>query len=410
MAVPPATANTSNIRIAMGIALRYIVHTSRPNLLRGNLGNILHYDVGSGTPLHPPMMGQPSQVRGYGMPEPGAAIATPTPVCYCISGMPWSSASGNAYPREGKEDMERRVPTREEVLAYLKDNRNWGRWGPDDQVGAVNMVTPEKRAAAARLVRSGRAVSMSRDFPKTSAPNNSNPAHHYMKVSQRGANANSGACADYLGIYYHGLAATHLDALCHVWDEYGMWNGRNPAEVLTFDGAAWGSVHHWKEGIITRGVLLDVPKHRGEPFVTMDKPVHGWELEDIAREEGVSLQPGDALVVYSGREEWDKVNSPYGSGGKGSPGLHASCLKLVRESDCCLLVWDMMDLSPTGYDVPWSVHGAIFAYGIGLLDNALLQPLAEACTQEGRYEFMLTVNPLPVVGGTGSPVNPIALF
>jgi len=92
------------------------------------------------------------------------------------------------------------------------------------------------------------------------------------------------------------------------------------------------------------------------------------------------------------------------------PGLHASCLKFIRESDCSLLVWDMMDFEPNGYDIPWSVHAAIFAYGIGLLDNALLQPLAEACAEEGRYEFMLTVNPLRVVGGTGSPVNPIALF
>ena len=92
------------------------------------------------------------------------------------------------------------------------------------------------------------------------------------------------------------------------------------------------------------------------------------------------------------------------------PGLHASCLKFIRESDCCLLVWYMMDYTPNGYDLPWAVHGAIFAYGIGLLDNALLEPLAEVCAQENRYEFMLTVNPLRVVGGTGSLVNPIALL
>ena len=190
-----------------------------------------------------------------------------------------------------------------------------------------------------------------------------------------------------------------------------MWNGRNPEEVITFDGAKWGSIEHWKEGIITRGVLLDVPKHRGAPFVTQEKPIHGWELEDIAKEQGVTMEPGDALVVYGGRENWNEVNPLWGTAGAPSrPGLHASCLKFIRESDCCVLVWDMMDHSPNGYDVAWSVHGAIFAYGIGLLDNALHQPLAEACAQENRYEFMLTINPLRVVGGTGSPVNPIALF
>ena len=305
--------------------------------------------------------------------------------------------------------MERRVPTKEEVLAYLKEDRNWGRWGDDDQKGAVNLVTPQKRTAAARLVQSGLAVSLSREFPKTPAPNNPSPAIHYMKRSNRGEGA--GGCVDYYGISYHGTAATHLDALCHVWNEDGMWNGRNPDETVTMDGATWGSVEHWKEGIITRGVLLDVPKHRGEPYVTQDNPVHGWELEDIAKEEGVELEPGDALVVYSGRETWDQDGNPlWGSDRELRPGLHASCLKFIQESNCCLLVWDMMDFTPNGYGLSWSVHGSIFAYGIGLLDNALLQPLAEACGQAGRYEFLLTVNPLRVVGGTGSPVNPVAVL
>ena len=305
--------------------------------------------------------------------------------------------------------MDRRVPTKQEVLAYLKEDRNWGRWGKDDQKGAVNMVTQEKRVAAAKLVRSGRAVSLSREFPKTPAPNNPTPALHYMKRTMRSETA--GFYADFYGISYHGTATTHLDALCHVWDENGMWNGRNPDEAANMDGAVWGSVHHWKEGIITRGVLLDVPKHRGKPYVTFEEPIHGWELEDIAKEEGVTLRPGDALVVYSGREKWDESGNPiWGSDPDRRPGLHASCLKFIRESDCCLLVWDMMDFTPNGYSLAWSVHGSIFAYGIGLVDNALLQPLAEACAEEGRYEFMLTVNPLRVVGGTGSPVNPVVIL
>ena len=97
------------------------------------------------------------------------------------------------------------------------------------------------------------------------------------------------------------------------------------------------------------------------------------------------MEPGDALIVYGGRDHWDQVNPIWGSDPRGRPGLHASCLKFIRQSDCCLLVWDMMDFMPNGYDIPWSVHGAIFAYGIGLLDNALLQPLAEVCAEEGRY-------------------------
>ena len=158
-------------------------------------------------------------------------------------------------------------------------------------------------------------------------------------------------------------------------------------------------------------MLLDVPKHRGTPYVTMDTPIHGWELEDIAKEQGVEMRPGDALLVYGGREDWNADGNPlWGSNALERPGLHMSCLKFIRESDICLLGWDMMDFTPNGYDLSWAVHGSIFAYGIGLLDNALLQPLAEACAEEGRYEFMLTLNPLRVVGGTGSPVNPVVVL
>ena len=125
----------------------------------------------------------------------------------------------------------------------------------------------------------------------------------------------------------------------------------------------------------------------------------------------MSLEPGDALVVYSGRENWDQDgNATWGSDRTARPGLHSSCLRFIREADCSLLVWDMMDFIGEGYDLATSMHSSIAAYGIPLLDNALLQPLAEACAEEGRYEFLLTVNPLIVVGGTGSPVNPVAVL
>jgi len=271
----------------------------------------------------------------------------------------------------------------------------------------VNLITPAKRIQAAALVRSGRSVSLCREFPKNAAPNNPNPAQHFMRMLERGSSG--GGAIDYYGISYHGQASTHLDSLCHVWNEDGMWNGRSPAAEIGFDGTRWGAITNWSTGIITRGVLLDVPRFRGEPFVTQERPIHGWELEDIARSQGVTIEAGDALVVYGGRDAWDRVNPIWGSG-PSRPGLHASCLPFIRDNDASLLVWDMMDHAPNGYDLPWSVHGVIFACGVGLVDNALLEPLAVAYAEEGRYEFMLMVLPLVVVGGTGSPLNPIALF
>jgi kynurenine formamidase len=222
------------------------------------------------------------------------------------------------------------------------------------------------------------------------------------------AGQRGGAALDYYAISYHGYAATHIDALCHVWNEDGLWNGRTP-EQLTPAGARWGGIDNWSGGIVTRGVLLDVPKHRGEPFVTFDKPVTGPELEAVAAAQGVDPHPGDALVVYSGREEYGRSNPIWGAGEQ-RPGLHASCLGPLRDWDVAVLVWDMMDLLPSGYAIRWTVHGALPSFGIGLVDNALLEPLSRACIEEGRYDFMLVLAPLVVVGGTGSPLNPLAIF
>ncbi len=309
---------------------------------------------------------------------------------------------------------DQRVPTFEEVKSYLRDRRNWGRWGKDDQLGAINLITPAKRAAAARLVTSGRSVSLSRPFPKEPGPGNAFPAQHWMRTLPRGFGG--GFAADYYGIFYHGVSSTHIDALCHTWDAEGMWNGRDPKQEITFDGATFGAIEHWSEGIITRGVMLDVPRHRGTASVTQDAPVHGWELDDICRARGLTLAPGDAVCVYSGREAWQRANPdttygrPFGAGVQYRPGLHASCLPFLRDHDVSVLVWDMLDHMPTGYDMPWTVHAALFAYGTALLDNALLEPLAQACVEEKRDEFMLVIAPLRVVGGTGSPANPLAVF
>ncbi len=305
---------------------------------------------------------------------------------------------------------ERTIPTKADVDSYLRDRRNWGRWGDKGAAGAMNLITAEKRVTAVGLAKSGRTVSLSRPLPVTPTEENPRPAQHYMSKMDRPPGG--GAAMDYYGVFYHGTATTHIDALCHVWDENGMWDGRKHEDTIGFQGANYGTVDEWSDGILTRGVLLDVPNHRGKPYVTVDEPVHGWELEDIAKEEGVTLEPGDAVMVYSGREAYAADNGGVWASQAGGPrpGLHASCLPFVRDNDMSILGWDMMDASPNEYGIPWTVHGVIFAYGVALLDNSLLQPLAEACAQEGRYEFMLTINPLRVIGGTGSPVNPIAVF
>jgi kynurenine formamidase len=321
------------------------------------------------------------------------------------------------------------VPTPDTVRGWLREGSNWGRWGPDDQRGTVNLITPAKTAAAARLARTGQSVSLSRPLPTAPGPGNAYPAQHYIKSHRNGTGGSSAASdsdaggyvADYVGVYYHGLTTTHLDALCHVWDENGqMYNGRSPQAEIGFDGVTFGGVEQWDTGIVTRGVMLDVPRHRGTPYVTHDDPVQGWELEEILTRRGLELQPGDAVCVTCNREAWqaDHASEPYGrypfdACGQGlylKPGLHASCLEFLRRHDVGLLVWDMLDHTPFEYDLPWSVHGALHAFGLPLVDNALLEPLAAACREADREEFLLVVSPLVIPGGTGSPVNPLAIF
>lgn len=305
-----------------------------------------------------------------------------------------SSVSAVARPAAQTDP---RMPSAEEVASWYTDRRNWGRWGDDDQKGAINLITPEKSAGAAGLVRSGRKVSASRVFE---------PEQHFMRKSPRPGGA--GAVVDYYGFIYHGQTITHIDALCHMWDQDGMWQGRDPDVEVTTQGANFGTIDAWSEGIVTRGVLIDVPRHRDTPYVTPDRPVHGWEIEEIAEAQGVEVESGDALLIYSGKDPYVRDGGDYGGGDR--PGLSVTCAKFIRDHDVALLGWDMMDARPDPYGLAFPVHGVLFNYGVALLDNALLEPLAAACFEEGRYEFMFMGLPLNVARGTGSPVNPIAMF
>ncbi len=303
---------------------------------------------------------------------------------------------------------EAETPSAEEIRTYLRERRNWGRWGDDDQRGAINLITSEKRVKAARLVTTGRLVSLSRDIPKDPSSGNPRPAQHYVWTMDRGGEL--GGAGDYFGFAYHGYQLTHIDALSHVWGEDGMWGGRHGRDEVQPNGARWGGIEHWRDGIVTRGVLLDVPRHRGDPHVTADRPVQAAELEEIADAQGITLEPGDAVFVYSGREPFEASHPDWIPARDPHPGLASSCLRFLRENDVAVLGWDFMDAQPYEHGWAFIPHAAIQAFGVALLDNCSLEQAAAACSEAGRYEFMLSVAPLPMVGGTGSPVNPIAIF
>lgn len=301
------------------------------------------------------------------------------------------------------------VPTEEEVQAYFETCSNWGRWGPDDNAGTINLITPEVRQRAAGLVRTGRPVSLAYPWNTVGGPGNFNPAQHYVRSWAQG-------CVDYIGISYHGYATTHIDALCHIYWDGKMWNGK-PSSDVTSLGARSNSVDAWSSGITTRGVLIDIPRFRGVDHVTIDRPVRGWELEAAAKAQGLTPRAGDAVLIYSNRQGFLAANPGAAPGAPPTAGVHVDVCPILKKYDAALLGWDQLDATPSGYSTfdgrsaGGPVHViTIVMMGLPLLDNANLQPLAQACAEEGRWEFLLTVNPLHIRGGTGSPVNPIAIF
>jgi kynurenine formamidase len=303
---------------------------------------------------------------------------------------------------------DRTAPTVEEYQTYKTRFSNWGRWGADDQLGTLNHITAETTRAAAGLVRSGRRVSCANPIATervASGPRNPTPADHRMNIGQ-------GGCGDYIGVSYHGFINTHIDALCHIYAAGAqLYNGR-PASDVTEQGALSNSIDAWRRGIVTRGVLYDVVRHRGVDHVTFDAPVHGWELEDIARAEGVTPQPGDAVLVRAGLSAFWAANPGFQQPWRG-PGIHASTLEFLYEHDAALMGWDLMEAAgQDDYGAPaLPIHSIAIPYmGMPLLDNANFDELAAACAEEGRWEFLFVIAPLVINGGTGSPANPIAIL
>jgi kynurenine formamidase len=179
-----------------------------------------------------------------------------------------------------------------------------------------------------------------------------------------------------------------------------------------------GTIDFWRDGIVTRGVLYDVPRFRGAEYVEPGAPVHGWELADVAAAQGVEPRAGDAVLVRSGFGRYLELTGE--RPGFGSPaGVHASCVEFLHDTDAAMLVWDMQDAptadqglpNPKGLPVPLHVHQILLPYmGMPILDNADFEALAAACAAAGRWAVQFVVAPLVLTGGTGSPVNPIAVL
>jgi kynurenine formamidase len=303
--------------------------------------------------------------------------------------------------------------TTSEFSSLFDELSNWGRWGADDERGALHLLTPERLAAATRLVREGVGVSLSLPLNTHVAVDNPVPADHHMTLLADDAATSEPVhfMKDYVGLDYHNDGHTHVDALCHVGYDGSLYNGR-PEGAVDSHCASANTVEVLNNGLIGRGVLLDIPRERGVRWLEPGEHVFREDLETAERGQGVTVHEGDILLVRTGHAlrlaELGPWNTP-----EAKAGLHPTAMRFLADRGVAALGSDgNSDTAPsTTEGVSFPIHVlAITAMGIHLLDYLLLEDLHVACERQRRWEFLFVAVPLRITGGTGSPVNPLAVF
>ena len=193
----------------------------------------------------------------------------------------------------------------EQYARWKTELSNWGRWGAADEIGALNLITPEKRRQAAALVREGVSVSLAADADTVQAVDNPQPYEVTMQ----------GIASDRIAVSYHGIAHTHLDSLAHINEQGVFYNGYTPNEAAVLANRhSRNSIHNVKNGVFTRGVLIDIPRLKGVPYLEPGTPIYVEDLEAWERQAGIKVQAGDALFVRTGVWARRKAEGPWPRG------------------------------------------------------------------------------------------------
>lgn len=307
-----------------------------------------------------------------------------------------------------------RNATRADFDRYMKELSNWGRWGTDDQVGAVNLITPAKRKEALATVKEGVSVSMARRAETETASDNPRPITRVMQAG-RGRDPNapppdiSGA-SDTITVSYHGFVHTHMDSFCHRAYRGQMYNGF-PMTAVNDAGCDKGSVFAWKDGIIARAVLMDIPRLKGVEYLEPGTRIYPDDLDAWVRQAKLTIRPGDIVLIRTGRWALRQARGPYDTGQLA--GLYITCAKWLHDHDVAILGSDAaQDVHPSGIDgITEPIHALVLvAMGMPIFDNLDLEAVAQEAAKRNRWEFLVTAAPLAVPGATGSALNPIATF
>ena len=298
---------------------------------------------------------------------------------------------------------------------FIKVSNN-GRWGENDEKGTLNYIGFSNVVQAASLVKAGYSVSLAIPINKQSGPDNPHPAVHYM-VQNHDISTKEGEprfALDYLASEFHGDCFTHIDALCHISYKGFLYN-HNPASTVSSKGPLTLDVTSYANGIVGRGVLLDIPRFRKEKWLEPGEAISVEELEQAEKEESVFLGKGDILLLRTGhhrrRLEMGAWNCGYE--GEGRAGLHSSTALWMHERKIAAFLpdGDGETVPSNVEDIAYPMHALqIASMGMACADSLNLEELAACCEKENRWEFMVCAAPLRLPGGTGSLFNPIAIL
>ncbi|MBM4184842.1 MAG: cyclase family protein [Gemmatimonadetes bacterium] len=301
------------------------------------------------------------------------------------------------------------------LARWERELSNWGRWGPADQRGTLNLITPEKTAQAARLVREGLSVTLSHFVSEEEAMDSQtfSPTEHWM-TSVDPATGLPRFALDAISFSLHDGQLSHLDALCHYRTEvdgrFVIFNGY--PQNLDADGCKDLAIDRMAGGYVTRGVLIDMPLMKGVDWLEPSTPIFVSDLEEWERFSGVRVQPGDMLLVRTGRWAKREREGPWAYG-QGGAGLHASVLPWLHERGVAVLVGDAVnDVQPSGVEgINRPIHQLTQVnLGLPIVDNGYLEDVAREAAARRRWEFMVSLQIPRIVGGTAAPFNAIATF
>ena len=313
------------------------------------------------------------------------------------------------------------VPT--VVREYIEKYSNWGRWGEDDQLGALNFVGPDQVRSAAALVRTGEVISMSLPYDAHGCQVGGLRQNPQLMVTATGTDHLGGA-QDVLGPYgpARGVgysddvvilptqAGTQWDSLSHVFFEGRMYNGYSAAEVSSA-GAARNGIEHGTTRHVMRGVLLDVARWAKVDALEPGHAITVDELEAVAAAQNVAVRSGDAVIVRTGflgarRGRWGDY------AGGASPGLSLYTVPWLYENEVAAVVTDTWgnEVRPNEIDFFQPLHVVVLVHmGLAFGEIFDLDALAEHCAADGVYEFMFAAPPLPLTGASGSPLSAVAI-